>query len=80
VTPGTVRDESRKEVATRGLTPTAAAHLARDASGAIDLAALAGVKKLLKRFFSDEPWTADDDAALAELMGPGAGWWRYDLD
>ncbi len=55
-------------------------HLTRDALGTIDLAALAPVKKLLKRFFSDEGWTADDDEALAGLVGAGTGWWRRDLD
>lgn len=80
MTPASVRDESRKEAATRGLTPTAVAHLTRDALGAIDLAALAPVKQLLKRFFSDAAWTAADDTALAALVGPGSGWWRYELD
>lgn len=36
-------------------------------------------KQLLKRFFSDEPWTDDDDDALAELVGSGDGWWRHEL-
>ena len=38
------------------------------------------MKKLLKRFFSDEPWTADDEDALADLVGSGEGRWRHDLD
>ena len=42
--------------------------------------ALAPVKKLLKRFFSDEPWTDADDRSLADLVGPGDGWWRHELD
>ena len=78
--PDLVRDGARREVAARGLTPVAVAHLTRDALGTIDLAALAPVKKLLKRFFSDERWTADDDEALAGLVGTGTGWWRRDLD
>jgi len=36
------------------------------------------VKKLLKRFFSDEPWTDADDRSLADLVGPGDGWWRHE--
>jgi hypothetical protein len=75
-----VRNEARKVVAVRGLTPNAVAHLTRDALGAIDFAALAPVKKLLKQFFSDEEWTAADDASLAALVGSGDGWWRHDLD
>jgi hypothetical protein len=74
-----VRDEARREVAARGLTQTAVTHLTRDALGTIDLAALAPVKQLLKRFFSDEPWTDDDDDALAELVGSRDGWWRHEL-
>ena len=73
-------DEDRREVAASGLTPTAVAHLTRDALGTIEFANLAPVKTLLKRFFSAEPWTAADDDALAALVGPGAGWWRYELD
>ena len=56
------------------------AHLTSDALGTIDFAALAPVKKLLKRFFSDEPWADSDDDALAELVGSGNGWWRHELD
>jgi hypothetical protein len=74
------RETGRREIATRGLTPAAVAHLTRDALGTIDLAALAPVKKLLKRFFSDESWTGADDRSLAELVGPGRGWWQYELD
>jgi hypothetical protein len=55
-------------------------HLTRDALGAVDITALAPVKKLVKQFFSDAPWTADDDRALGDLVGPGDGWWRYPLD
>jgi HEAT repeats/Scaffold protein Nfu/NifU N terminal len=78
--PGTVRDECRREVAASGLTPTAVTHLTRDALGTIELANLAPVKTLLKRFFSDEAWTPGDDEALADLVGPGEGSWRHELD
>ncbi len=71
------RDLGRREIAARGLTASAVAHLTRDALGRIDLSALAPVKGLLKRFFSSESWNADDDAALAELVGPGEGWWQH---
>jgi len=80
MTPDETPADARHDIAVRGLTPAAVAHLTRDALGAIDLAALAPVKKLLKRYFSDEPWSSADDRALAELVGPGEGWWRYDLD
>lgn len=74
------RDEARREVAARGLTAIAVTHLTHDALGTVDLAALAPVKGLLKRFFSDAPWRADDDDALAVLVGAGNGWWRHELD
>jgi hypothetical protein len=75
-----VRDEARRAVVSRGLTPAAVAHLTHDALGTVDLTALAPVKGLLKRFFSDQPWTADDDRSLADLVGAGEGWWQHDLD
>jgi hypothetical protein len=74
------RDECRRDVAARGLTPTAIAQLTEDALGRIDLDRLAPLKALLKRFFSDAPWTAADDAELAEIVGPGDGWWEHRLD
>ena len=80
VTHGSPRDEARQEIAARGLTPAAVTHLTRDALGNIDFAALGPVKQHLKRFFSDQPWTADCDDGLAQLVGPGAGWWRHELD
>ena len=64
----------------RGLTPAAVAHLTHDALGTLDLTVLAPVKGLLKRFFSDQPWTAADDRSLADLVGAGEGWWQHDLD
>jgi hypothetical protein len=74
------RDEIRRTIAARGLTPTAAAYLTRDALGRIDLEQLAPVKGLLKRYFSDAPWTTEDADELAARVGPGEGWWRHELD
>jgi hypothetical protein len=74
------RDELRREVAARGLTPVAVAHLTRDALGRIEFDRLAPVKALLKRFFSDAPWTTEHADELAALVGPGEGWWRHPLD
>jgi hypothetical protein len=80
VTDGDERHTARERIASRGLTPQAVAHLTADALGRIDLDKLAPVKGLLKQFFSEQPWTADDDRSLAELVGPGEGWWSYPLD
>jgi hypothetical protein len=74
------REKARTEVAARGLTPAAVTHLTRDALGTVDFAVLAPVKKLLKRFFSEDPWTSADEDALAGLVGVGTGWWQHDLD
>jgi hypothetical protein len=74
------RDEHRREVAARGLTPLAVTYLVREALGRIELDALAPVKGLLKQFFSEAPWTRDDDDRLAELVGPGEGWWEHELE
>src|ERR1700694_1910041 len=78
--PDAVRDECRREIAASGLTPEAVTHLTHDALATIDLANLAPVKALLKRFFSAERWSVGDDDALADLVGPGDGWWRHELD
>jgi hypothetical protein len=56
----TARDKCRRDVAASGLTPVAVTHLTRDALATIDLANLAAVKALLKRFFSAERWTLAD--------------------
>jgi hypothetical protein len=77
---GAERDEWRREVAARGLTRAAVAHLARDALARIEFDHLAPVKSLLKQFFSDAPWATADDDALAALVGSGEGWWRHALD
>ena len=74
-----VRDQCRRDVAGRGLVPDAAAHLTRDALGHVEFSQLAPLKGLIKQFFSDRPWTTDDDQALADLMGTGEGWWSHVL-
>ncbi len=77
--PRAVRDACRRDVAASGLTPSAVTLLTRDALGKIDFADLAPVKTLLKRFFSADAWTPGDDAALADLVGSGDGWWHHEL-
>ncbi|HEX6311990.1 MAG TPA: NifU N-terminal domain-containing protein [Acidimicrobiia bacterium] len=71
-------DAARREVAARGLVGEAVVHL-NDIVTALPLDALGPIKQQLKRFFSDAPWTAADDAALADLVGDGAGGGRRDL-
>ena len=75
----TLRDQCRREVAGRGLVPAAAAHLTRDAFGEVAFSQLTSLKGLIKQFFSDRPWTTDDDRTLADVMGQGDGWWSHVL-
>ncbi len=72
-------DAARARVVERGLTPQAVAQLiavAREAPPE----ALAPIKQLLKRFFSDESWTAADDDALADAVGSGGTPGRHELE
>ena len=65
-------DARRARVATGGLTGAAVAELT-PVVRALPLEALGPVKQLLKQFFSDQPWTEEDDDALADVVGEGAG-------
>ncbi len=72
-------DAARARVVERGLTVDAAGQLLQVVSG-LSLDELGTVKQLLKRFFSEQPWTAADDDALADAVAtdPGAG--RHELE
>jgi hypothetical protein len=72
-------DAARARVVERGLTPEAIGHLNEVVTG-LSLDALGPVKQALKRFFSDQPWTDADDAALADAVGTGAGTGRKELE
>jgi hypothetical protein len=63
------------------LTATAAGYLTADVASALSFDALVSFKQLLLRFFSPAPWTADDAAALHEVVAPHVdqGWWEHDL-
>ena len=54
--------------------------LVDDALGGLAYEAMAPTKALLKRFFSPAPWGPGDDAALAELVGPGEAQWATPVD
>jgi hypothetical protein len=65
-------DAARARVVARGLTVKAFGQLTPVVTGlGLSLEALGPVKQLQKRFFSDVPWTRDDDEALANAIGPG---------
>ena len=76
---GSELDAARAQVVERGLTAEAITELTPVVS-ALPLDALGPVKQLLKRFFSGAPWTADDDRALADVVGPGTGGGRRELE
>src|SRR6476646_5405105 len=65
-------DAARARVVAHGLAAKAFAQLTPVVTELdLSLEALGPVKQLQKRFFSDAPWTADDDEALADAFGPG---------
>jgi hypothetical protein len=65
-------DAARARVVAQGLTVKALTELTPMVTAlGLSLEALGPVKQLQKRFFSDVPWTADDDDALADAIGPG---------
>jgi hypothetical protein len=65
-------DARRARVAADGFTGDAVAGLT-PVVRALPLDALTPAKQALKRFFSTESWTAADDDALADVVGPGSG-------
>jgi Scaffold protein Nfu/NifU N terminal/HEAT repeats len=79
VDPGPELDAARARVVERGLTAEAAGQLLQVVSD-LSLDELGTVKQLVKRFFSNERWSAADDDALADAVAihPGAG--RHELE
>src|SRR5947209_2371533 len=65
-------DAARRVVAQRGLIAAAVAAITPLMDN-VDFAQLGQVKRLLKRYFSDQPWGPTDRAALADAVGPGQG-------
>jgi hypothetical protein len=72
-------DAARSRVVEDGLTPDAIQELTPVVS-ALPFEALGPVKQSLKRFFSDAAWTADDDEALADIVGAGTGGGSRELE
>ena len=69
---GPALDAARAQVVARGLTVNAFGQLTPLVTSlGLSLEALGPVKQLQKHFFSDAPWTWDDDEALADAIGPG---------
>lgn len=72
--------EARRLIAERNLTPDAVSALASAALTTLPVDALGPTKTLLKRFFSGQDWGPRDEEALADVVGPGSGWWHERLD
>ena len=72
-------DAGRTQVVEHRLTVQAVGQLTEVVNG-LSLEALAPVKQLLKRFFSQEAWTEADDEALADAVGPGVGGGHSELE
>lgn len=70
---------ARARVVEHDLTVQAVGQLTELVSG-LSLEALAPVKQLLKRFFSNEEWTEGNDEALADAVGPGVGGGHHELE
>jgi hypothetical protein len=67
------RDAARIEIARRGLAPNAVELVARTSFGRMPITLVDRARALVRQFFSESPWTVEDDSALAGLVGPGAG-------
>jgi hypothetical protein len=73
------RDTARAEIARRGLATVAAERVARTSFARMPITLVDRARSQLRAFFSDHPWTVEDDAGLSALVGPGSGWTDDDL-
>lgn len=75
-------DEARAAVHDLSLTADAAAFITYEIALHLPVENLAPFKTLLKRFFSHEPWTERDAAALSDIVTASIddGWWQHDLN
>jgi len=73
------RDASRLRIARAGLTQTAVERVSRTSFGRMPITLVDRARAQLRRFFSEGPWTVEDDAGLSGLVGPGEGWTEEEL-
>jgi hypothetical protein len=76
---GLDRDQSRARVALEDLAPAAVERIARSSFGRLPITLVDRARALLHRYFSDGPWSVEDDASLSALVGPGEGWTSEEL-
>jgi hypothetical protein len=73
------RDAARLRIARAGLTQTAVERVSRPSFGRMPITLVDRARAQLRRFFSESPWTVEDDAGLSALVGPGDGWTEEEL-
>jgi hypothetical protein len=73
------RDAARLRIASAGLTQTAVERVSRTSFGRMPITLVDRARAQLRRFFSEGPWTVEDDAGLSGLVGPGEGWTEEEL-
>jgi hypothetical protein len=73
------RDAARLRIAHAGLTQAAVEHVSRTSFGRMPITLVDRARAQLRRFFSEGPWTVEDDAGLSGLVGPGEGWTDEEL-
>ncbi len=73
------RDAARLHIASAGLTQAAIERVSRASFGRMPITLVDRARAQLRRFFSEGPWTVEDDAGLSGLVGPGEGWTEEDL-
>ncbi|HEV7525773.1 MAG TPA: HEAT repeat domain-containing protein [Acidimicrobiia bacterium] len=73
------RDAARQRIARAGLTQTAVERVSRNSFGRMPITLVDRARAQLRRFFSEGPWTVEDDAGLSGVVGPGDGWTEDEL-
>jgi HEAT repeats len=73
------RDGGRLRIAQTGLTQAAVERVSRTSFGRMPITLVDRARAQLRRFFSEGPWTVEDDAGLSGLVGPGEGWTEEEL-
>jgi hypothetical protein len=75
-------DQTRAAIAANDLTADASAFITYEVAVHVPFEQLGEFKTLLKRFFSTEPWGAEEAAALSDIVTSAIadGWWEHRLD
>lgn len=74
-----IDDDARRRVAAAEVTAEAVDLMSADAYNEIDFSQLVALKKLLKTYFSAEPWGEDHEKRLAAVLPDVADTWEHRL-